>query len=350
MSPDTTSLSPRSFGLISLSLGTAIVPGSVSILQGTRGTCVEPARLGCLHLTSWMEGRVLIPCCQGVQGLKRSCTTRAWPSSCFLVWISWMVSRFCSVSLHGVSSVYWCLLHVYIHLYTPYTILLTIYSTRITMCMIVHLFEMHVFVWNHSGDLLKRFLWRRPRTSDSCQKSRLKRCLAESWCLQCQIENAEDSQFGLDEELPEKRSRGWRFGIEVCLKGQIPANQNDQSQKYLFEKNLDVWPAVSSTFHCRWRTRPRPRSVQLKHRNTWKCNCKRKQISFFFENVAYERGSIFPETPATTIIDHCSSHTSADIDWCSGCLVLSYELLNIHWVPRVQGLQGSAGRQDRLIW
>ena len=163
------------------------------------------------------------------------------------------------------------------------------------MCMIVHLFEMHVFVWNHSGDLLKRFLWRRPRTSDSCQKSRLKRCLAESWCLQCQIEHAEDSQFGLDEELPEKRSRGWRFGIEV--KGQIPANQNDQSQKYLFEKNLDVWPAVSWTFHCRWRTRPRPRSVQLKHRNTWKCNCKRKQISFFWT---------------------CGLRKAIDISWDSG--------------------------------
>ena len=36
--------------------------------------------------------------------------------------------------------------------------------------------------------------------------------------------------------------------------------------------------------------------------------------SVFFEHVAYERRSIFPETPAPTIIDHCSSHTAADID------------------------------------
>lgn len=85
------------------------LPGFVGILQGTRGTCVEPARLGCFDAFNLIldgGGRVLIPCCQGVQGLKRSCTTGAWPSSSLLGWIGWMFSRFCSVSLHYGSWVY----------------------------------------------------------------------------------------------------------------------------------------------------------------------------------------------------------------------------------------------------
>ena len=62
----------------------------------------------------------------------------------------------------------------------------------------------------------------------------------------------------------------------------VLANQNDQSKKCLFETNLDARPVF---FHERCRTRPRPRSVELKHRNTRKCNYKRKQITriFFFK-------------------------------------------------------------------
>lgn len=44
-------------------------------------------------------------------------------------------------------------------------------------------------------------------TKDSCQKS-LETTLGSAFgALKCQIEHPEDSQFGLDDEFPEKRSR-----------------------------------------------------------------------------------------------------------------------------------------------
>lgn len=222
------------------------LPGFVGILQGTRGTCVEPARLGCFDIFNLIldgGGRVLIPCCQGVQGLKRSCTTGAWPSSSLLGWIGWMFSRFCSVSLHYGSWVYF------------------LYNIRNMQYAIYLDIDLFTFLRCVSS---RRPLEEIPlkATKDSCQKS---------------LETTLGSD--LVPSMPDWTSGGlavwigWRvtgeeesFLVQIrdWSMSKILANQNDQSKKCLFETNLDVRPAF---FHERFRTRPRPRSVQLKHRN-----------------------------------------------------------------------------------
>ena len=259
------------------------LPGFVGILQGTRGTCVEPARLGCFDVFNLIldgGGRVLIPCCQGVQGLKRSCTTGAWPSSSLLGWIGWMFSRFCSVSLHYGSWVYF------------------LYNIRNMQYAIYLDIDLFTFLRCVSS---RRPLEEIPlkATKDSCQKS---------------LETTLGSD--LVPSMPDWTSGGlavwigWRvtgeeesFLVQIrdWSMSKILANQNDQSKKCLFETNLDVRPAFFHEPFPWFRTRPRPRSVQLKHRNTRKCNYKWKQITrIYFSNCGLQK-----------TIDICWKHDSS---------------------------------------